>query len=82
MPVVWYPDIWMLCSQRNAAVELRCQNRQHSFNYSIREAKTEGPLRLSVQPNLLGEFWALRRPCLKKAGLGGGSVDKVLITQA
>ncbi|KAM7336864.1 hypothetical protein ACRRTK_002983 [Alexandromys fortis] len=40
----------------NAAVELRCQNRpearQHSYNSSIGEAKTEGPLGLSVQPNL------------------------------
>lgn len=81
-----YLDALFAGPGQNTAVEPRCQNRpearQHSFNSSIREAKTEGPLGLSVQPNLLGEFWAIKRACLKKAGLGGDSVDKVLVTKA
>lgn len=85
MPVVWYLDIGMLFTGpgQSSAGEPRCQKRpearQHSDHSSTREAMAEGSLGLSVQPNLHGEFWAIKRPGLKsKAGLGGGSVIQCL----
>lgn len=68
MPSVWYPGIWMLCSWGLARTQLQNPDARTDLeldNSSIKEAEAEGSLGLNVQPNLLGEFWSIKRPCLK-----------------